>query len=386
MNAVWIIGTGPAALVAADYLAAKGIPVKIADRRPAPGWKLLVAGASGLNVAHDCADADLPKFYPARGAELAKCFAQFGRDAWLGLLHEIGEPTYLGSSRRYFLENKTAGSLLAKWRARLESKGAEFHFGEELADVTSSAKGVELRFASGRLATARTVLLALGGPSWEEKPSTWPKIFQRQGIQLSPFRPANAGYSFRAPDGFFAQHEGKPIKGLTLTTARGVRQGELMITKYGIEGTPVYTVGTPGPATMDLKPDLTEARLAERLQSAPGDIEKKIMKQAKLSPGALALFLALSPADAWTSPARAAHYLKNLPVELLAPRSLADSISASGGLSWEELDENLQLRKLPGVYCAGEMVDWDAPTGGFLIQASVAMGRVAAEAMARALP
>lgn len=382
MRDCWIIGSGPAALVAADYLSSQGKSVNLAERRAAPGWKLLVAGASGLNVAHDCPDSELPSFYPARGKELAPCFARFGREDWLSLLHSLGEPTFLGSSRRYFLENKTAGRLLSSWKARLEKRGVRFHFGEELTGILSRESSVELSFASGKKVSAGAVLLALGGPSWEEQPSPWPSIFERQKIAFTPFTPSNAGYSFRAPEGFFAAHEGKPIKGLTLTTSRGRRQGELMITRYGVEGTPVYTVGCPGPSSFDLKPDLSAEKLADRLRSAPGNLRQKLARVAKLSPGAEALFTALAPESAWESAEAAAHALKNLPVELLAPASLASSISARGGVSWDELTAELELEKMPGVYCAGEMVDWDAPTGGFLIQASVSMGRVAAEAIA----
>ncbi|MGZ3694070.1 MAG: NAD(P)/FAD-dependent oxidoreductase [Bdellovibrionota bacterium] len=379
--AVWIIGSGPAALVAAEYLSEKGISVEIAERRAAPGWKLLVAGASGLNIAYDCADSELAEHYSARAQELGACFARFGREPWLALLHSLGEETFLGSGRRYFLTNKTAGKLLASWKTRLEERGVKFHFGEELMDCSTRS----LRFASGLSVSPEAVLLALGGPSWEENPSAWPSIFSSRGIAFTPFTSANAGYSFRAPAGFFAANEGKPIKGLNLVTTRGTRQGELMITRYGLEGTPIYSVGAPGPATMDLKPDVVLGKLIERLRSTPGNVRAKVEKTAKLSPGAMAIFEALAPASAWESVDAIASALKSLPLELLAPRSLEDCISARGGLSWDELSSDLELKKMPGVFCAGEMVDWDAPTGGFLIQASVSMGHVAAEGILRKL-
>ncbi|RZA05331.1 MAG: aminoacetone oxidase family FAD-binding enzyme, partial [Proteobacteria bacterium] len=194
---------------------------------------------------------------------------------------------------------------------------------------------------------------------------------------------SNAGWSFRAPDGFFAKAEGKPIKGLTLTTALGVKTGELMITRYGLEGTPVYTLGTPGFAVVDLKPDLAEEKLAARLAPFRGDRAQKLSR-AKLSEGAALFFEALAPPEAWDSAAAAAHAMKHLKVEFLAARSLAECISAKGGVSWGELTEELELKNFPGIYCAGEMIDWDAPTGGFLLQASVSTGFVAGEAAAKA--
>lgn len=363
-----IVGSGPAALMAADILSSRQIPVKLFERRPAPGWKLLVAGSSGLNVTHS---GEMAPEYTARRQEVGACLDEFSRDQWLAYLHGLGEETFLGTSRRYFLKNKKASSLLASWVKRLRDQGVEFHYGEELVDFVPG-KEVELRFASGRKETGEAALLALGGGSWEEEPPRWPEAFISKGIAFTPFQPANAGYSFRAPAGFFEAAEGKPVKGLTLKTAKGERTGECMITRYGLEGTPVYTMGCPGPALIDLKPDITFERLGARLAGG--------LKHAKLSPGAELLFRALAP-DPNATGAALARQLKALPIELLEPRPLSESISASGGVSWDELGPGLELKKAPGIHCAGEMVDWDAPTGGFLLQASVSMGAVAAEAI-----
>jgi predicted flavoprotein YhiN len=318
--AIWIVGSGPAALVAADFLSEQGVNVNVVERRAALGWKLLVAGASGLNVAYDCEDSELSSHYSARSSELANCFAKFGRAPWLNLLHGLGEETFQGSGRRYFLENKTAGRLLASWKTRLETRGVKFHFGEELMDCDSGS----LTFASGLTARPTAILLALGGPSWEDTISEWPRIFTSREINFTPFTSANAGYSFAAPAGFFEANEGKPIKGLNLVTTRGTRQGELMITKYGLEGTPIYSVGAPGPATMDLKPDVLLPKLIERLRSTPGSVAAKVEKTAKLSPGAMAIFQALAPTSAWESVENVAGLLKALPLQLLEPRPLAD--------------------------------------------------------------
>ncbi|MGZ3662564.1 MAG: NAD(P)/FAD-dependent oxidoreductase, partial [Bdellovibrionota bacterium] len=286
-----IIGTGPSALTAATFLTRAGIKPVLFERRAAPGWKLLVAGSSGLNVTYDCPDEELVSHFSARRNELGHCLQRFPRSEWLKLLTELGEEPYVGSSHRYFLRNKTAATLLAAWAESLSSAGAEFRYGEELVEVLPGSP-LTLKFASGLSIEAQTALLALGGGSWETEPPAWPEMLKKLGLEGSRLEPSNAGYSFAAPQGFFEENEGKPIKGLVLTTSRGKRQGELMITKYGLEGTPVYTVGCPGPAHLDLKPDLAEDKLVQKIASGKGSMMSRIENTAKLSPGALAMLKA----------------------------------------------------------------------------------------------
>lgn len=379
-NAILIVGTGPAALLAADIISASStIPVKIFERRAGPGWKLLVAGSSGLNVSYECPEEELASYYPKRQEEIAQCLKCYGRTEWLQHLHTLGEETFLGTSRRHFLVNKKASGLLAAWIKRLEDRNVEFIFGEELVDFSAKDGAVQLVFRSGRNERGCLALLALGGPSWENTPSSWPQAFLSKGIAFEPFAPANAGFELDLPQDFFISAEGKPIKGMTLTTGKGSRTGECMITKYGLEGTPVYSVGCPGTAVVDLKPDLSLLALTERLKAAPS---RSRLKAAKISQGAELLFRALAPKEATGGdPEKLAKTLKNLALPLTRPRPLSESISARGGLSWDELSSSLELKKAKGIYCAGEMVDWDAPTGGFLIQASVSMAAAAAKAM-----
>jgi uncharacterized flavoprotein (TIGR03862 family) len=373
---VAIIGTGPAALTAATYLTKAGIKPVLFDSRPAPGWKLLVAGSSGLNVTYDCPEEDLPGFYTERGEEMAAILKRFTRDAWLKLLANLGEEPYVGSSKRYFLRNKTAATLLKSWTASLEEAGAQFVYGEELVKIEQSP--LTLHFASGKVLTPESALLALGGGSWEPEAPKWPEMLRALELEVSDLLPSNAGYRMKVPPEFFEKAEGQPIKGLVLTTTKGERQGELMITKYGLEGTPIYSVGTPGKATLDLKPDLSVDKLAERIANGRGSISQRVEHTAKLSTGAWLMLKQFAPDHAWSSPARIAAAIKDLTIQLLQPRPLSESISARGGLSWDELGENLDVKRIPGLYAAGEMVDWDAPTGGFLIQGSASMGFVAA--------
>jgi uncharacterized flavoprotein (TIGR03862 family) len=373
MKKIAIIGTGPAALMAASILCEAKLEVHLFERRKSAGWKLLVAGSSGLNVTHGGEEAELFRCYRTRAEEMKKCLAIFPRARWLKFLEELGETPYLGTSKRYLIENEKAAALLKRWVETIQAKGGVFHFAKELQSVNFSEKSAQ--FQDGTNFSADSFLFALGGPSWEKSPSPWPQIFS--DFTFTPFQPANAGYSFAASPDFFQRAEGKPIKGLALTTRLGTKVGELMITRYGLEGTPIYTLGCPGEAELDLKPDLSLERLIERLGKDP----KFFWRQAKLSPGAEILAKEFLPAHG--SPEEFARKLKNYKIQLLAPQPLTESISASGGLSWNELDENLMLKKAPDFYCAGEMVDWDAPTGGFLLQGSVSMGAVAAFAIAK---
>lgn len=377
-----IIGAGPAGLLAADHLSARGRRVLLVERRPKAGWKLLVAGASGLNVSFAGPEDGLA--YRHRQAEVAACLARYPRAAWIAQLESLGEEVFLGTSPRYFIRSPKAAGLLERWLERLAKQGVEMQTGHELVDFSPTATGVSITVASGKKLEARRALFAMGGPSWESAPPAWPTLFEQKGLQMLPFCSANAGFALDAPAGFFAKAEGLAIKGFVLRTKIGEREGEAMITRYGLEGTPLYAVGCEGPAELDLKPGLAQERLAERLQSARGPLAERLAA-VKLSPGAQALVRAFAPAHSWESAAALASILKRFPLALGQARPLSESISASGGLAWPELDPSLQLKKFPGFYCAGEMVDWDAPTGGYLLQACVSMAAVAAHAIDQTL-
>jgi predicted flavoprotein YhiN len=220
----------------------------------------------------------------------------------------------------------------------------------------------------------------LGGASYEptENPLHWPKIFTTKAIPFTPFTPSNVGYEVGWTPAFLKEAEGLPLKDIVLTTHKGKRQGELVITRYGIEGTPVYFVGTPGPALIDLKPGLTAEAVLGKLKAVKENLSpnRRIKKQLGLSPAAQALVFHLMPRAILEdrSLIQLAHTIKAFPIELLSPRPLEEAISSKGGVSMKALDERLMLKKYPGIFLAGEMLDWDAPTGGFLIQGCVTQG------------
>jgi len=367
-----IVGSGPAALLAADFISREGFSVGVFERRPSLGWKLLVAGSSGLNVTHT--GDDLAPSYTHRKKEMAVCLSQFPPSAWLNYLHSLGQETFIGTSRRYFLQDKKAAKLLESWEERLRGQGVQFFYSQEFSDW----QGQTALFGETKV-NFQTALLALGGVSWENSPPLWPKLLESKGLRLSPLAPANAGWELDAPAVFFAKAEGMPLKGIKLTTAKGEKVGECMITHYGVEGTPVYSMGVEGMATFDLKPDITEESLAKKMGA------KATVEKLKLSPGSVQFFQQFSLLKENFTPESLAHAVKNVSARLLRPRPLTESISSSGGLSWEELEDSLALKKFAHIFCAGEMIDWDAPTGGFLLQGSVSTAFMAAQGILKKL-
>lgn len=367
-----IVGSGPSALLAADFISREGFSVGVFERRPSLGWKLLVAGSSGLNVTHT--GDDLAPSYTHRQIEISACLSQFPPSAWLNYLHSLGQETFVGTSRRYFLQDKKAAKLLESWEERLRGQGVKFFFSHEFSDW----QGQTAHFGEA-IINFQTALLAFGGVSWENSPPLWPQLLESKGLRLSPLAPANAGWEIEAPADFFAKAEGMPLKGIKLTTTKGEKVGECMITRYGLEGTPVYSMGAEGVASFDLKPDITEESLARKMGG------KATIEKLKLSPGSALFFQQFSSIKEGFTPENLAHAVKNVSVPLLRPRPLTESISSSGGLSWDELDDSLAIKKFPSLSCAGEMIDWDAPTGGFLLQGSVSTAFTAAQGILKKL-
>lgn len=368
--------------MAVDRLASSSrkLTLTVFEKRAGPAWKLFVAGSSGLNVTNS---ADLSQFaqqYSGPPSHWSAALKMFSPEDWIRFLEtDLDQKTFLGTSGRYFVETMHAAKLVRAWKKRLEEKGVRFAFHHELTGFNPLENGQwSLDFASGLNTNADRVILALGGGSYEPKetPLRWPLVLQEKDLEFTEFSPANAGFHIVWKDGFLKEADGLPLKNVVFSNAKGSRKGDLIVTSYGIEGTPVYTLGEPGPAWLDLKPDLTLTQVISRL-TAPREnlsLMRRAQKYLGLNPAALALLFHMAP-QSWKMDLQAfAEGIKHFPLDLESPRPLSESISSRGGLSWNNFDEDLQFKKLAGIYAVGEMIDWEAPTGGYLIQGAVTQG------------
>jgi uncharacterized flavoprotein (TIGR03862 family) len=383
---VAVIGSGPAGLMAASVLANAGVAVTIFERRKAAGRKLLIAGSSGLNISYDCTEEELFRHYRvldhAPETFFKNVFQVFSRRDWIAFVEGLGLETFCGTSRRYFVREMKASGLLKAWIEKLKSSGVEFEFDHELTDF----HGTSLQFGEERR-EFDAICFALGGGSWDTH-VRWPDIFSAKGIVITPFAPSNTGFGVAWPEAFLKEAEGLPLKNVELKTSRGVRRGELTVTEYGLEGTPIYAIGASEVVSLDLKPDLETDVIRKKLTSRRGENLaplRKIKQELKLCEGSQALLFHLTPSERRGDLEYLISRIKNFPIELLPPRPLSEAISSSGGLALDELTDGLMLKKAPGVFAAGEMLDWDAPTGGFLIQGSVSLGALAGRTIVRYL-
>lgn len=374
-----IIGAGPAGLFAAERLASAGHAVTVFDRMPSPARKFLFAGRGGLNLTHSEPFATFLTRYGAAAEHLAPALAAFPPDALKAWADGLGEAPFIGTSGRVFPKSFKATPLLRGWLRRLDGLGVTFRFGHAWQGWDSAGA---LRFASpdGEVTVqAAATLLALGGASWPRLGSngTWQAILAERGIAVSPLAPSNVGLLrvWSAP--FLERHDGAPLKGMALTAGDITTRAEAVVTRSGLEGGAVYALSAPlraaiakGQArlTLDLKPDMPAEALAVRLASArKGDSLSNILrKQAGLS--AVGIGILREAGDVPRDPAGLAARIKALPLTIDGLMPLDRAISTAGGIRWTEIDGGYMLKRLPGVFVAGEMLDWDAPTGGYLLQ------------------
>ena len=391
VNSVLVVGGGPAGLRAAEVARAEGATVAVCDAQRSVGHKFLVAGRGGLNLTHGEPVENFPDRYveePERWRDLLNEFGPAELRAWAA---DLGVETYVGTSGRVFPRGQKAAGLLRAWVRRLRTSGVQFKMGARFVDLTRAQDGWLANFAGGDgpfSLTAHSVILALGGASWPETGSDggWPPLLAAHGIEITPWQPANCGWNVDWPADLLARAEGLPLKNLTVRAGEESVSGELLMTRNGLEGGAIYRLGRtlrgmPHPAlTIDFKPQLTTEALRER--AANFNTAKEWFRVWKLSAAAIALLEVLFPHDL-SDLDRLIRRLKNFSIVLRDPRPIAEAISSAGGVPWSELDEGLMLRKLPGVYVAGEMIDWEAPTGGYLLQGCFATatraGRSAAE-------
>ena len=333
---------------------------------------------------------DFPARYvdePERWRDLLR---EFGPDELRAWAAELGVQTYVGTSGRVFPLGQKAAGLLRAWLQRLRASGVEFRTRARLAGLERAPDGWRSEFQTVEQPfslTADAIVLALGGASRPETGSdgTWPVILAAHGVEVAPWVPVNCGWEVDWPPELLARAEGLPLKNLTVRAGDESVSGELLITRHGLEGGAIYRLGRTLRSMreprleIDFKPQLTAEALRERAAALPGSSDW--FRAWKLSAGAIALLETISPHDCHDREL-AIRRVKNFSLALRSPRPIAEAISSGGGVRWSELNENLMLRKLPGIFVAGEMIDWEAPTGGYLLQGCFATGTRAGKAAA----
>jgi len=396
--AATIIGGGPAGLAAAETLLAAGLEVDLYDAMPSVGRKFLIAGRGGMNITHaEPAETFLGR-YGSRRAELEEMIAAFSPDAIRDWMHDLGIASFVGSSGRVFPTEMKAAPLLRAWLHRLRTQGLRLHVRHRWLGWSEAG---QLRFATpqGELTVAAdATLLAMGGGSWRKLGSdgAWVSLLQGRGIAVAPLRPANCGFERPWSVHFRERFAGSPVKSVAAWAGDDKpRTGEFIITDHGIEGSLIYalsarlrdTIATEGSATLylDLLPGHDATRVASEVARPRGSRSLSSHLQSRLGlKGVKAGLLRelLSPAE-YQSPRQLAERIKALPLTVQAPRPLDEAISSAGGVRFEAVNRDLMLKAHPGVFCAGEMLDWEAPTGGYLLTACFATGRRAGEGMLR---
>lgn len=375
-NAVVVIGGGPAGLRAAEVAQAAGAQVTVCDAQRSVGRKFLVAGRGGLNLTHGEPVENFPARYgdePERWRDLLREFGPAELRAWAA---DLAVETYVGTSGRVFPRGQKAAGLLRGWVRRLRASGVQFRTSSRLVSLVRRGSGwnAEFQTASDTFTfPADAVVLALGGASWPETGSDgkWPEILSAHGIETTPWQPANCGWNVGWSPELLARAEGLPLKNLTVRADNESVSGELLITRHGLEGGAIYRLGrtlrsmAAPRLAIDLKPQLTIENMRDRIANLRGPAEW--FRAWKLSPAAIALLETMSPDDRADREAILAR-VKEFTVDLVGPRPIAEAISSAGGVPWRELDDSLMLRKLPGIFATGEMIDWEAPTGGYLLQ------------------
>ncbi len=392
-SAVAIIGGGPAGLIAAEMLSRAGVPVVVYDRMPMPGRKFLMAGRGGLNLTHsEPLDAFLDRYGTAREF-LAPAIEAFPPACLRDWAAGLGQPTFVGSSGRVFPAAMKSSPLLRAWLVRLQTSGVEFRLRRDWVGWDGHGR-LQFRRHDGAVETAvpAATVLALGGASWPRLGANgaWVDILSERGVAVVPLRPANCGFEVRWSDVFRQRFQGQPLKNLALSFDGRMVRGEVLVTAYGLEGGAIYAlssglrdhIASHGQVVLriDLCPDRTAADLRRRLSRPRGRRSHSdfLRRTLGLPPIAINLMREAVGPSLPEDPDEMVHLVHAVPIELAAPAPLERAISTAGGIDLAELDGSFMLRRLPGVFAAGEMLDWEAPTGGYLLQGAFASGVAAA--------
>lgn len=399
VSRVAIIGGGPAGLMAAEVLSAGGVRVDLYDAMPSVGRKFLLAGKGGMNITHAEPSADFGRRYGQRAGQVAPWLAQFDAAAVRAWIHGLGIDTFVGSSGRVFPTEMKAAPLLRAWLHRLREGGVQFHMRHRWTGWDGDALSFTTPDGAARV-QAGAVLLALGGGSWARLGSdgAWLPLLAARGVAVTPLLPSNCGFDVDWSTHFSERYAGTPLTTVAITStdasgARVRRQGQFVITAGGIEGSLVYALSAAlreqlmadGSATiyLDLAPDFSEERVFNEVTRPRGARSMASHLQSRLGIKGVksGLLRECLSKDEFADTARLAEAIKLLPLTLRRARPIDEAISSAGGVRFDALaDDGAMLRALPGVFVAGEMIDWEAPTGGYLLTACFASGRAAGKA------
>lgn len=386
-----VIGGGPAGLAAAEVLSRRGVETCVYDSMSSMGRKLLLAGKSGLNLTHSEPFEEFVARYGNRRAQIEPLLKKFSPADLREWARGLGIETFVGTSGRVFPVEMKASPLLRAWLKRLDGLGVKFYPRHKWMGW-NAARALRFQTPAGeKIVEADATVLALGGGSWRRLGSDgeWIRLLNQLGVKVEALRPANCGFDVAWSSHFREKFDGHPVKSAALSFGEFRQQGEFIVTKDGVQGGLIYAASAlirdeiyaNGATTvyLDLAPDKTEAQLTEKLSKQRGSrsMASHLEKTANVKGVKAGLLREFAPKDDFANAERLSALIKRLPIPFVAPRPLDEAISSAGGVSFEALDENLMLRDFPSVFCAGEMLDWEAPTGGYLLTACFASGRAA---------
>ncbi|MBK8823195.1 MAG: TIGR03862 family flavoprotein [Anaerolineales bacterium] len=388
---VAIIGGGPAGLMAAEVLSERGVKVDVYDSMPSLGRKFLMAGKSGLNLTHSEPFEQFAARYGNRREQIEPMIKSFGADQLREWARELGVETFVGTSGRVFPKEMKASPLLRAWLKRLDAAGVNFYLRHKWLGWNAD-QSLKFETPEGQKnIRADAVVLALGGGSWARLGSSgeWVHWLNQAGVKVETLKPSNCGFDVAWSPHFREKFDGQPLKSVVLSFESFHQQGEFIVTKNGVQGSLVYAASalmrdaleTKNKAVMllDMAPDRAREWLVAQLSKPRGSrsMASHLEKTVGLKGVKVGLLHEFMPKEDFANAEKLADFIKQMPIPLTATRPLDEAISSAGGVTFEALDKNLMLRNLPGIFCAGEMLDWEAPTGGYLLTACFASGRAA---------
>ena len=393
---VAIIGGGPAGLMAAEAAVARGAKVDLYDAMPSVGRKFLMAGKSGLNLTHAEPFSQFMARFSRDRDRLEPIVADFDPAAIRAWATGLGIDTFVGSSGRVFPVDFKAAPLLRAWIRRLRAAGVRFHVRHRWTGWNDTSQLIFETPGGPAAVSADAAILALGGASWPRLGSdgAWAGILAARGVGIAPLLPANCGFDIAWSDHFRDRFAGQPVKPVTLSAGGESHRGEFVVTADGVEGSGIYplsarlrdAIAAHGSATLtiDLLPDYSPDRLAAALRQPRGSrsLAEHLRRTVGITGVKAGLLREFCPPDILADPAMLAGTMKSLAVPLKSPRPIAEAISSAGGIAWESLSESLMLTAMPGTFAAGEMLDWEVTTGGYLLTACMALGKRAGEGAA----